>query len=77
VSFTDGTSFSFTRRERPHLVWQATNGETWETKVPIALTNGVEYGSAANTAGQDMIFTLMQPLRTATEQPAASPVTIK
>ena len=62
VNFTDGTNFAFSRRERPHLVWE--KGESWETKVPIALSNGVEYGSTANTAGEDMIFTLVQPLKT-------------
>ena len=61
VEYTDGNTFAFSRRERPHLVWE--KAPTWETKVPIALSNGVEYGTAANMAGEDMIFTLVQPIR--------------
>ena len=59
VQFTDGTSFAFSRRERPHLVWK---GGEEGTGSPIALTNGVEYGAAANTAYQDAIYTLSQPI---------------
>ena len=62
VQFKDRGSFAFSRRERPHLIWKigesAANGTT-----PIALSNGVEYGEEANTAGEDTIFTLVQPLR--------------
>jgi len=59
VEFTDGTSFAFSRRERPHLVW----GKGAWGVTPLALTNGVEYGAKANTAYQDAIFTLSQPLK--------------
>ena len=58
VNFTDGTSFAFSRRERPHLVW----AKGQEGRRPIALSNGVEYGARANTAGEDAIFTLVQRL---------------
>ena len=61
VSFTDGSSYAFSRRERPHLVWAA--GQ--QGKVPVALTNGVEYGAHANTANQDATFTLSQPIKQA------------
>ena len=69
VNFTDGTSFAFSRRERPHIIWAAPSGGgsggAAAAPQPIALTNGVEYGAHANTAGEDTIYTLMQPLRTA------------
>ena len=62
VNFTDRGSFAFSRRERPHLIWKegqsAAGGVT-----PIALSNGVEYGAKANTAGEDTIFTLIQQLQ--------------
>ena len=52
VQFTDGTSFSYQRRERPHLIL-AKDGYT-----PLALTNAVENG------GRDCDYshTLVQPL---------------
>ena len=56
-----GGRFAFSRRERPHLIW-AKGGFG---RSPIALSNGVEYGARANTPGEDAIFTLVQPLRTA------------
>jgi hypothetical protein len=62
VNFTDRGSFAFSRRERPHLVWK--KGESASDGVsPIALSNGVEYGQRANTAGEDTIFTLVQMLQ--------------
>ena len=59
VQYTDGATYTFSRRERPHLVWAP--GKRGVT--PVALTNGVEYGAAANTPYQDTVFTLSQPLR--------------
>ena len=50
TAFTDGDSYFFPRRERPHLVFR---GDT-----PIALTNGVQYGQG------DATYTLLQPLQT-------------
>jgi hypothetical protein len=62
VQFKNRGSFAFSRRERPHLIWKegesAANGTT-----PVALSNGVEYGKEANTAGEDTIFTLVQLLQ--------------
>jgi hypothetical protein len=62
VNFTDRGTFAFSRRERPHLIWKegesAAGGLT-----PIGLSNGVEYGRLANTAGDDTIFTLVQQLQ--------------
>ena len=40
-------------------VWQK---DEWGV-TPIALTNGVEYGERANTAGEDTIFTLVQEIK--------------
>lgn len=54
VQFTDGTSFTFTRRERPHFIF-ADDGCT-----PIALTNGAEYGGQYG----DATYTLLQPIKT-------------
>lgn len=50
VEFTDGTNYTFARRERPHLVFDS-DGQ------PIALTTGVQYGQ------RDSAYTLLQPLR--------------
>ena len=52
VEFTDGSSFTFTRRERPHFVF-ADDGVT-----PIALTNGAQYGGKYG----DATYTLLQPI---------------
>lgn len=52
VQFTDNTSFSFQRRERPHLI-MAKDGYT-----PLALTNAVENGGM----DCDYSHTLVQPL---------------
>ena len=62
VSFTDGTTELFTRRERPHLIWDApTTGVGVRT--PVALSNGVQYGGhAANQPFTDATLTLIQPL---------------
>jgi hypothetical protein len=47
------------------VAWQLwRKAATWETKVPIGLSNGVSYGFTANEPNQDMIFTLVQPLKT-------------
>jgi hypothetical protein len=58
VEFIDGTSFAFVRRERPHLVW----GPGQEGVMPVALTNGVQYGAYANAVGDDGVFSLSQPI---------------
>ena len=59
VNYTDRGPFEFSRRERPHLVWK--HGAVGVT--PVALSNGVEYGERANTAGEDTIFTLVQEIQ--------------
>jgi len=58
VNFTDGSNFNFSRRERPHITWAP--GKYGIT--PLALTNGVEYGTAPNTPFQDGTFSLMQAI---------------
>ena len=55
ANFSDGSWQTFSRRERPHLLFAA-DGVT-----PIALSTGVEYG------GGDAVFTLVQPVATAAE----------
>ncbi|CAH1787739.1 unnamed protein product [Owenia fusiformis] len=52
VQFTDGTEFEFTRRERPHFVFDK-DGVT-----PLALTSGAQYGGKYN----DACYTLLQPV---------------
>eukprot|EP00935_MAST-01C_sp_MAST-1C-sp1_P001890 g1890.t1 len=59
VSFTDGSSFAFSRRERPHLVWAR---GTAPGEQPVALTNGVQYGGPPNAPGGDAVYTLAQPI---------------
>ena len=54
VAFTDGSSFKFVRRERPHLLWRG--GEA------LALSNGVQYVGALDMPNADATFTLVQPL---------------
>ena len=55
VAFSDGTNFTFTRRERPHLVFKE-DGVT-----PLALSNGAQFGGVYG----DGVFTLVQPILTA------------
>ena len=50
VQFTDGSSFDFNRRERPHLVF-AKDGTT-----PLALSSGVTYDGVGHA------YTLVQPI---------------
>jgi len=59
VEFTDGTKFTFLRRERPHLVWAAGRYGT----TPLALTNGVQYGGPPNKPYMDAVMTLSQGLQ--------------
>jgi hypothetical protein len=54
VEFTDGTIFEFSRRERPHLIFYDNR--------PVALSNGVAYGSNPYATGQDMTTTLIQSI---------------
>eukprot|EP01084_Bolivina_argentea_P238247 400262_1 len=53
VDFTDGSTFMFERRERPHFVFDD-DGCT-----PIALTNGVQWGGVYD----DSTYTLLQPIK--------------
>eukprot|EP01083_Nonionella_stella_P050459 134207_1 len=52
VTFMDNTNFAFTRRERPHFIFDD-DGCT-----PIALTNGAQYGGKYH----DATYTLLQPI---------------
>lgn len=54
VTFTDGTSYLFDRRERPHLVFEE------NTTKPVALSNSVRPGGQGSG---DRTFTLVQGLR--------------
>lgn len=66
VSYDDGTSQVFSRRERPHLLFAA-DGAT-----PIALSSGVQFaappGVACDINGTgvtcDCVFSLVQPVAT-------------
>eukprot|EP01084_Bolivina_argentea_P162424 282673_1 len=53
VEYIDGSSFRFTRRERPHFVFAD------DDCTPIALTNGAQYGGKYG----DATFTLLQPIK--------------
>ena len=55
--YDDGSTFSFERRERPHLVF-AEDGFTI-----VGLTTGVAY-TDSTTQGSDACFTFLQPVRT-------------
>ena len=54
VDHTDGTSTTFTRRERPHLVF-ADDGCT-----PLALTNGVVPGGSTGDASHTLLQRVAQ-----------------
>ena len=55
--YTDGSAFTFSRRERPHPVF-GPDGTTI-----VALTNGVQYKDST-TKGGDAVFTFLQPVQT-------------
>ena len=61
VNFTDGASYLFDRRERPHMVFAE------GTTDPVALSNAVRPGGADG----DRTFTLLQGLRPGTQLQAA------
>lgn len=54
VNFTDGSSFTFARRERPHVLFNADGSMR-------ALSSGAQYGGPPGSQG-DAIFTLVQPV---------------
>ena len=61
VTYTDGSTFSFTRRERPHLIFNRDGS-------PALLTNAAQYGLGKNPrpAGADngdASFTMVQPIQ--------------
>ena len=61
VAFADGSgAYTFSRRERPHLVF----GDAAHPHRITALTTGVQYGagSPVYAKGQDACFTLLQPV---------------
>ena len=60
ANYTDGSWQVFSRRERPHLLFDGDGAGA----APIALSTGVQYGE------RDAVFTLVQPLRAAAEAPA-------
>ena len=53
VNFTDGTSWNFNRRERPHLIFAE------GSRTIIALTNSAEPGGRSG----DRTFTLVQGVK--------------
>lgn len=60
VHFEDGTSYAFSRRERPHLIF-ADKSDPFRI---TGLSTGVQYGSGSPIAraGEDACFTLVQPV---------------
>ena len=54
-TFTDGTSFQFLGRQRPHFIFEEGSAS------PLGLTNGVIYKDAS-TVGSDACFTFLQPV---------------
>jgi hypothetical protein len=58
VAFDDGTATTFSRRERPQLIFDPTSG------VPVYLINGVQLpGSQQPKGGQsDYTYSIMVPL---------------
>ena len=60
VEFEDGTNYTYSRRERPHLIFD----DALDPHVITGLTTGVMYGPAAPTflPGQDACYTLYQPV---------------
>ena len=62
IKFTDGVTTTFTRLERPHLVFK-TNQMVGD---PIYLTNSAQYGNSTNPEGAsgngDACYTLIQPI---------------
>ena len=73
VRFTDGGSYAFSRRERPHLIWSQENSDgIGITPRPVALSNGVQYGGPANAVGKDTVFTLVQLIAQTQNRTAAS-----
>ena len=61
VHYVDGTTYDFSRRERPHFVF----GDPKDPFKITALTTGVQYGTKApmSVDGQDACYTLLQPTR--------------
>jgi hypothetical protein len=63
VRYTDGTNFSFTRRERPHFVFDGRGA-------PALLTSAAQYGLGKNPGPMgdngDASFTMVQPIRQVT-----------
>jgi len=60
VRFSDGTTYTFSRRERPHFVF----GDPKDPYKITALTTGVQYGAHApiSITGEDGCYTLLQPV---------------
>ena len=61
VLFEDGTSYAFSRRERPHLVFANASNPFQIT----ALSTGVQYGAGSPIAreGEDACYTLIQGVK--------------
>ena len=61
VHFDDGSSYAFSRRERPHFIF----GDPGSPTTITHLSTGVQYGPHApiSVDGEDATFTLLQPVR--------------
>lgn len=62
VHFTDGSSYPFSRRERPHVIF----GDPANPFTITHLSTGVQYGegSPVYSDGEDACYTPVQPVRT-------------
>lgn len=57
VKFTDGGVYTFSRMERPHLIF----GDPTRPFDPTHITTGVQYGDGVSVGG-DACYTLLQPI---------------
>ena len=58
INFTDGTTVTFHKRERPHLVWAAGK----EGVTPTHLVTGVVQPGSNEHGYSGLSYTLIQPL---------------
>ena len=74
VSYTDGSTYAFSRRERPHMVF----GDKARPLTVTALSTGVQFGRDApvSTASQDACYTLLQHVATNADEAEAAARTL-
>ena len=69
VDFDDGTSFAFTRLERPHLLFEGKRGMGALRGDPTHLLNAAQYGDGTDPGtganNDDAAFTIIRPINQA------------